>query len=294
MTEHLKAKPFLKWAGGKTQLIPQIEKYIPSRFEHGEFQYVEPFVGGGAFIFHVLSNYPNVKKVIINDLNKDLINCYQVVKEQAPELINELFALQNLFLDLTYEGRKSLYLEIRHKFNLRNSDSLKQASFFIFLNRTCFNGLYRVNRKNEFNVPMGDYKNPKICDEQNLLAVSSLLSRVEIHCGDYSLLADYIEEKAFVYIDPPYKPLNKTSSFNNYTDLDFTDQEQIRLKRFCDRLVQMNVFWLQSNSHFINSEGKSYFKELYHPYTVNIIQAKRLINTFKSKTDKVNEVLIHP
>lgn len=244
------AKPFLKWAGGKTQLISEIERNLPPLVLSGEFTYVEPFVGSGAVFFWMLKRFPNLKKAVINDVNSDLINSYQMIAEKPTELVEILKVFQYQFHDLQAkeEKKKEYYYEKRDLYNTRNSDKTIQAALFIFLNRTCFNGLYRVNRSNLFNVPIGSYKRPTICDEANILSVSKLLQNVEILDGDFENTFAYAGDNSFFYFDPPYKPLSATSSFNSYAKGEFGDAEQIRLRDFCLKIDGENSKWLLSNS----------------------------------------------
>ena len=211
------AKPFLKWAGGKGQLLNKFEEMYPEELINGDIDtYIEPFIGGGAVFFDVLQKY-KVKKAVIIDLNKELINCYRCIKADVNQLIHSI--LQNEFLALSEKDRKEYFLKVRDNYNticLNGKYDFDKASNFIFLNRTCFNGLYRVNSKGLFNVPFGKYKNPLICDVENLQAISKLLQNVEIKYGDYSLCKEYINEKTFVYFDPPYRPLLENKSFVNY------------------------------------------------------------------------------
>ena len=211
------AKPFLKWAGGKTQLINDIEKALPRNILTGKFTYIEPFVGSGAVLFWMLNNFPNLNRAVINDINEDLINTYKTITSKPNELISILEILQNEFHELegNDEAKKEYYYKKRELFNKRKMTQCEQGALFIFLNRTCFNGLYRVNRKNEFNVPMGSYKRPTICDKENILAVSKALKKVEILCGDYEGTLNWADNNTLFYFDPPYKPLSDTSSFNS-------------------------------------------------------------------------------
>ena len=230
-------KPFLKWAGGKGQLLTEIEKYYP--FENGKItKYAEPFVGGGAVLFDVLSKY-NLEAVYISDINAELINTYCIIRDEINELIDMLMVLQNEFVPMSTDDRKAYYLAKRERFNdlkLTGSENIdvEKAALMIFLNKTCFNGLYRVNKKGLFNVPMGSYRNPLICDEENLRAVSEKLQNVTIVCGDYRLSADFIDENTFVYFDPPYRPITVTANFTAYTENLFNDEEQIELAKFVD------------------------------------------------------------
>ena len=260
--------------------------------------YIEPFVGSGALLFWILSNCPNLKKVIINDINKDLINTYKAIKYNVNELINELDNLDSLYKSNSDEEyRKSLYYTIRDEYNSRDFNnetiSIRMAALFIFLNRTCFNGLYRVNSKNLFNVPCGKYANPKICDKENLLNTNILLQNVEMLCGDYSETIDNVNETTFIYFDPPYKPISKTSSFNSYSSENFDDAQQIRLKDFCDIITEKKAKFMLSNSdpNFANNEN-TFFDDLYEKYNIIRVEAKRNINANGNGRGKINEILV--
>ena len=232
-----KVKPFLKWAGGKGQLLSEIEKYYP--FENGEItKYAEPFVGGGAVLFDILSKY-DLEAIYISDINAELINTYRTIRDDIEELIDMLMVMQSEFVPICTDDRKAYYLAKRERFNdlkvnVNENINIEKAALMIFLNKTCFNGLFRVNKKGLFNVPMGAYKNPMICDEENLRAVSEKLQNVRIVCGDYRESADFIDKNTFVYFDPPYRPITNTASFTAYAENLFNDEEQIELARFVD------------------------------------------------------------
>ena len=242
------AKPFLKWAGGKTQLINDIERSLPSEIINKEFTYIEPFVGSGAVLFWMINNFPKMQKAVINDINADLINTYKTIASKPKELISILEIFQNEFHELNSfaEKKKEYYYAKRDLYNTRNTDLSTQAALFIFLNRTCFNGLYRVNRKNHYNVPLGSYSKPTICDSKNILAVSEVLQKVEILCGDYQQT---------------------------------NDDEQIRLKDFCERLEKEGHKWMLSNS---DVKGKNpndnFFDRIYADFLISRVKAKRNIN----------------
>ncbi|MCD6184936.1 MAG: DNA adenine methylase [Deltaproteobacteria bacterium] len=288
------AKPFLKWAGGKTQLLNDIENNFPYK-KNDEFSFVEPFVGSGAVLFWVLNNFPNLKSAVINDINEDLINSYKTIKSNVTELISILrkYESEYHFLSEQIEEKKEYYYDKRNLFKTRESDQTTQAALFIFLNRTCFNGLYRVNKKNEFNVPIGSYKKPMICDESNLLSVSKLLQKVEILSGDFEQTIKYANEDSVFYFDPPYKPLSETSSFNSYAKDKFNDNEQKRLKLFCDQLDSLGQKWILSNS---DVKGKNpndnFFDDLFAGYQIKRVMAKRSINANASKRGQLTELLI--
>jgi len=225
----IELKPFVKWVGGKGQLIEQLEKYIPADGEKVLTKYAEPFVGGGALLFNILSKY-NFESLYISDINEELINAYNVVKNKVDELVNKLTEMQLAFVPMDENGRKYYYYTARDRFNslqITEETAVEKASLFIFLNKTCFNGLYRVNKKGQFNVPMGAYKTPTICDENNLRNVSEALQNVTIVCGDYTLSKDFIDKETFVYLDPPYRPISETAGFTAYNADCFDDKEQI-------------------------------------------------------------------
>jgi DNA adenine methylase len=210
-----------------------------------------------------------MEKIIINDINTDLINVYKIIASKPKQLISILkdFQVQYHELEDKEAERKAYYYEKREQYNTRNADKITQAALFIFLNRTCFNGLYRVNKSNLFNVPMGSYKLPRICDEENIFAVSDALQSVKILNGDFEQTLQYADKNSFFYLDPPYKPLSATSNFNSYADGVFGDDEQIRLRDFCVKLAAQNSKWVLSNSdvqdnHFFDSLFKEFFNEL--------------------------------
>ncbi len=271
------AKPFVKWAGGKTQLPWDIDSKISSN----SHTYIEPFVGGGALLFYLLNHCPNLKKVVINDINTDLIDTYKVVKNNAEELISLLQKWQDEYYNLLEktEDKKKYYYQKRMLFNERISDKITQSALFIFLNKTCFNGLYRVNRKNEFNVPIGSYKKPLICDTENLNAVSIALQKVEILNGDFEQTLPYAEKETLFYFDPPYKPLSETSSFNAYAKDEFNDNEQIRLADFCKKIDSLGYSWILSNSDVKSKNpNDNFFDDLFKDFQINRVLAKRSIN----------------
>lgn len=290
------AKPFLKWAGGKNQLLDKFEDLYPKELINGEIDtYIEPFVGAGSVLFHILQKY-KVNKAIIIDLNKELINCYSCIKFDVNKLIIELQKLQSEFLLLSMKERKQSFLKIRKKYNnslLNNIEhDFKKAAYFIFLNKTCFNGLYRVNKKGEFNVPFGKYMNPLICDSKNLILISNLLKNVEIKYADYSTCMKYIKDKTFIYFDPPYRPLVRNSSFTNYDKSGFNDNDQTKLAEFIKKLDEKALLML-SNSDPKNTNIKdNFFDDLYKGFNIDRIQAKRMINCVGNKRGNINEIII--
>ena len=289
------AKPFVKWAGGKAQLLNEIDKVIPDHIKQTPFTYIEPFVGGGAVLFWILQKYPNVERAVINDINSDLINAYKTVKENVEELILILEKWEKEYHSLKDKPdiKKKYFYSKREQFNSRKSDQTTQTALFIFLNRTCFNGLYRVNSKNEFNVPIGSYKQPMICDEENLKAVSQVLQKVIILNGDFEETLKYAEHETLFYFDPPYKPLSNTSSFNSYAKDEFDDNEQIRLAQFCKKIDLLGYQWILSNS---DVKGKNpndnFFDELYREFNIKRVMARRNINSNPNKRGELTELLI--
>ena len=289
------AKPFLKWAGGKTQLINDIEKSLPNAITTSKFTYIEPFVGSGAILFWMLNNFPKLEKAVINDINEDLINTYKIIATKPKELISILQTFQNEYhsLENEQEKKKEYYYEKREIYNLRKTDKSVQAALFIFLNRSCFNGLYRVNKSNGYNVPMGSYKKPTICDENNILSVSNALQKVEILCGDYEATLKEATSNSFFYFDPPYKPLSNTSSFNSYAKDEFNDEEQIRLRNFCSQLEKKGHKWMLSNSDVKGKDiNDNFFDEIYSEFSIARVKARRSINANPEKRGELNELLI--
>jgi len=288
-------KPFVKWVGGKSQLIEQIEKMLPTDSEKVLTKYAEPMVGGGALFFSLLSKY-DFEELYISDINAELINAYQAVKNDVDNLIAKLSEMQMLFLPMDENGRKYFYYNIREKFNstiLTAETATEKAAQFIFLNKTCFNGLYRVNRKGQFNVPMGAYKNPTICDDENLRNIHEALQNVTIVCGDYSLSKSFIDQNTFVYLDPPYRPISETSAFTSYNSDVFDDDDQIRLARFIDEINSSGAKIVLSNSDPKNvNEEDNFFDDLYKNYKINRVEASRAINSKGDKRGKINELLI--
>jgi DNA adenine methylase len=291
------AKPFLKWAGGKTQLIPDIIFLINSQISQDcEFNYIEPFVGGGAVLFSVLNNFSNVQKVIINDINPDLVMAYNVIKTNVKELIVKLKKIQQDFYGLkNLEDQQKFFLEKRLEFNSRDCcDPIEKTVLLLFLNKTCFNGLYRVNSKGLFNVPFGKYLKPVICNEENLLAVNYHLQKVTILQGDFGQTLDYANNNTLFYFDPPYKPIKKTSAFTSYTKEDFNDEDQRRLKQFIDRINQAGYKFILSNSDLKNFDpDNNFFDNLYENYNIQRVKARRSINSKGNYRGEIFELLIN-
>ena len=282
------AKPFIKWAGGKTQLLTQFENILPHNLEEAEhFTYIEPFVGGGAMLFHMLQKYTNIGRVIINDINPNLITAYRVIRDTPERLITDLKMLQREFRqNSNEEARKEYFLRIRKSYNEDTHNDVTNTAMFIFLNRTCFNGLYRVNSKGYFNVPFGKYTNPTICDEELLLEDSKILQNVEILCGDYTLIERYVDNNTFIYFDPPYRPLSTTSSFTSYS-------KETRLAHFFARLSRYGCKMMLSNSDCCaQNPNDTFFENLYGNFIIDKVHASRFVNAIPSKRGKLTEILV--
>ncbi|MFW5649749.1 MAG: DNA adenine methylase [Candidatus Alkaliphilus sp. MAG34] len=290
---NIKVSPFLKWAGGKRQLLPVINDNLPPELKSGKInKYIEPFVGGGAVLFDLLQKY-KFKEVIINDYNENLINLYKAIKNDANLIINNLGLISDEYLQLGEEHRKEYYYFIREAFNNASDDSIEKSVYFLFLNKTCFNGLYRVNSKNQFNVPHGRYKNPTILDKDGLINISKILSNVKITHGDFANVEQYVDDSTFVYLDPPYRPLNNTSSFTSYSSNGFDDNEQIRLANFFDILNEKRAKLMLSNSDPKNTDADDiFFDDLYEKYNITRVEAKRAINSNPDGRGKLTELLI--
>ena len=288
-------KPFIKWVGGKSQLIEQLNAQLPADFDSLEnVTYIEPFVGGGAMLFYMLQHYPNINHAIINDINPDLTTCYRTVRDNPNELIASLQDIENTYFSLnTEEARKEFFMVVRNRYNEKNLDPIENTTKFFFLNKTCFNGLYRVNKKGLFNVPFGRYSNPTICNPETILKDSELLQRVEILNGDFEETFKYAQGNTLFYFDPPYRPLNDTSSFNNYTKEAFNDNEQIRLKKYCDRINDAGFKFMLSNSDGKSVNGEdNFFDVLYAAYQIERVLASRSINSNPNKRGELTEILV--
>ena len=289
-----RARPFIKWVGGKTQLLDDIKKILPRDLSRrDEMTYIEPFVGGGAVLFWILQEYPNITRAVINDINAELICTYRVIKYDVENLIFELNRLQNEYLPLNEVDRKEYFLAQRERFNERETSEVEIAALFIFLNRTCFNGLYRVNSKGKFNVPHGRYANPKICDEETLRADSAVLQRVEILCGDFAQTGKYAHDNVLFYFDPPYRPLTDTSAFTSYAKEGFDDAEQIRLRDFCALIAKQKSLFVASNSDPLNVDNEDdFFDNLYKMFSIKRVSAARMINSKGNGRGAISEIMI--
>lgn len=269
--------PVVKWVGGKRQLLPEIKKYFPKKFN----TYFEPFVGGGAVLFEL-----QPKNAIVNDINKELINLYSVIQNNVEELIDKLSDTD------TYSNTSECYYRIREldrepqKYN--KMTGIDRAARILYLNKTCYNGLYRVNSVGEFNSPFGSYKNPNIVNEITLRAVNKYFneSNIKFLNGDFEKTVKNAKKGDFIYFDPPYAPISKTSNFTGYNESGFGENEQIRLQKLCDTLDKKGVKFLLSNSDC------EFIRELYKDYNIVTIKAKRAINSNGNNRGNVSEVLI--
>lgn len=271
MGQGVGAKPFVKWAGGKARLLPVLDMRLPEAVRTGRpVSYVEPFAGGGAMLFHLLRTYPNITVATINDKNPSLVGAYRAVRDNAAELVERLSLLQARSLEIPDEGgRHEMFLEMRGAFNSASDGTpdTERAAMLVFLNKTCFNGLYRVNSAGGFNVPFGRYPNPLICDRRTIMADSQLLQGVEITCGNFADTLAGVGPGTFVYLDPPYRPVSVTAAFTAYDRDGFGDRDQTRLREFCDRCALRGAWVMQSNS------CGDFLESLYHGYTIERVSA---------------------
>jgi DNA adenine methylase len=291
----MSVKPFLKWAGGKSQILNEIRGKYPAELGTTIKKFAEPFVGGGAVLFDILSQY-KMDKIYISDINRELIQTYITIRDSVTELIEILKDLEACYIAASDDIRKEIYYSMRDRFNVlksTNSESIEMSAIFILLNRTCFNGLYRVNSHGAFNVPQGSYKNPTICDENNLLAVSEKLFGVTIVCADYKESRSFIDSKTFAYFDPPYRPLTTTASFTSYAENGFGDREQSELAAFIDDISECGARVVASNSDPKNIDtSDDFFDCLYARHEIVRIYASRAINSVGSSRGKISELLI--
>jgi len=275
------AKPFLKWVGGKTKLVPELVEMFPKKFNN----YFEPFVGGGALFYEVIQKY-KVGFSSINDINKKLITAYVQIKQNPKELILLLKEIDKEYKKLLLEEQRNYFNSTRKKYNEGNIDDTTTAAYLIFLNKTCFNGMYRENSKGEYNIPFGDQKNPNICDEENILAVSKCLKNTEITNYSFEDSVKKCKKGDLIYFDPPYYPINATSSFTGYSKSSFGEIEQKKLKDVFIDLANRGCFVMLSNSH------TPFIEKLYKEFHVNYRYAARSINSKGDKRGKIEEVVV--
>jgi DNA adenine methylase len=274
MKTNLLVTPIVKWAGGKRQLLDILLPLVPKKYS----LYCEPFVGGGALLFRC-----QPKKAIINDSNVELMRVYEIVRDNVDALIKELKKFKNE--EKFFYATRDLDRD-RQKYE--KISKIKKAARIIYLNKTCYNGLFRVNSAGEFNAPFGNYSSPNIINEPVLHAVSAYFNLAEMSfaCGDYSLLLKKLTRNSFVYLDPPYDPVSDTAAFTGYTQGGFDKKEQIRLREFCDVLDNKNIRFLLSNS------STDFIRKQYKKYNIKTIQARRIINSVATKRGEIDEVVI--
>lgn len=296
------ARPFLKWAGGKGQLLDKFQKLYPKQLKQKKIKtFYEPFLGSGAVFFDIAQHY-DIESAYLYDINDELILTYKVIQKDVTKLLDFLYRYQKNYMKLDKKQRQEFFYDQRTNYNLRrfNIDYDKyseqwfpRAAQLIFLNRTCFNGLYRVNSKGEFNSPAGDYDNPTICDEQNLLAVHQVLQIAEIKKADFKEIVTDLKAKSFVYFDPPYRPISKTASFKAYSKQDFADNEQIQLAELFRQLDKKGTQVMLSNSDPKNNDPlDNFFDEIYSDYNITRVPARRMINSDPTKRGAINEIVV--
>lgn len=298
-----KAKPFLKWAGGKAQMLPQFQQYYPQELRDSKIEhYFEPFLGGGAVFLDIAQNY-RISSAYLCDINPELILTYQVIQRDPHSLLERLEKISGQYYAFNPDKRKSLYYEIRTLYNQERHQIdyscyaplwIERAAHTIFLNKTCYNGLFRLNQKGEFNVPFGKYKQPKILDVDNVLRVSQLLQIAEIFIADFTQCETWITDNSFVYFDPPYRPISKTSSFTSYAKTLFTDDDQKKLAEYYRRLDrQTDAKLMLSNSDPTNKNLQDdFFDELYAKFHIFRVSANRMINSNAQKRGPITELVV--
>ena len=296
------AKPFLKWAGGKRQLIDTFQDLYPKDLKIGKIKnYYEPFVGGGAVFFDVVQNY-HVENAYLYDINAELILTYKVIQKDVNKLIDFLYRYNKQYKKLSDEKRKEYYYEVRNNFNLQrfnidydkySENWIPRVAQTIFLNKTGFNGLFRFNSSGGFNTPAGRYKNPKIIDENNLLNVSKLLKIATIKKADFKEVKKDVSENSFVYFDPPYRPISKTSSFTSYSKFNFRDDKQFELANLFHELDEQGIYLMLSNSDPKNTNpDDDFFDLIYKKYNITRVNAKRSINSDPTKRNSIKEIAV--
>ena len=299
----MQTKPFMKWAGGKSQLLGQFQKFYPKEIKVGKIKkYFEPFLGGGAVFLDIFQKF-SIESAFLTDINEELILAYKVIQRNPESLIEFLWKYSKQYHNLSEEERKEYFYEVRTNLNLQrfqinyrkySENWIPRTAQLIFLNKTCFNGLFRLNKKGEFNVPFGKYKNPKILDEENILALSKILQIAEINAGDFYSTENKIDENSFVYFDPPYRPISKTSSFTSYSKYSFNEPEQIQLGEYFAKLnLKKNAKLMLSNSDPKNENpDDTFFDDLFDGFNINKVNANRMINCNGNNRGQISELLI--
>lgn len=297
-----RVRPFLKWAGGKSRLIPQLTHYLPPELRHGKIRrYVEPFIGGGAMFLHIACVY-DVDEFVICDVHDELILCYQTIREDVVSVMELLDEMHKRYIAASEEQRRTMFYAIRQQFNENRTlvcrlqfepHWIERTAQMIFLNRTCFNGLFRFNSRGEFNVPFGKYTNPKFYDEVNLHTVAQILQDTTILCGDFTVCQQFVDERTFFYFDPPYRPISKTSAFTSYSRHNFDERDQQRLAGFFDCLDSAGAMLMLSNSDPKNEDPHDdFFETLYQNSTISKVMATRFINSKGDRRGRISELVI--
>lgn len=296
------AKPFLKWAGGKGQLIEKFQSFYPEDLKKGKIKnYYEPFIGGGAVFFDVAQQY-NIQSAFLYDINDELIITYRSIQQDIHKLIQYLYDFQKKYANLDEKEQSEFYYETRAEFNENRTKTdfskysekwVLRAAQIIFMNKTCFNGLFRFNSKGGFNVPVGRYKNPKILDEQNLLRTSEILKIAVIRKADFREVEIDLKKDSFVYYDPPYRPISKSSGFTAYSKHKFEDAEQLSLSELFHRLHKKDIKQMLSNSDPKNfNPDDNFFDEMYNGFNISRVTATRMINSNAAKRNAINEIIV--
>lgn len=286
------AFPFVKWVGGKRQLLHRIQSYYPFQKYPNINKYIEPFVGGGAVLFDILNIF-HLKEVYVSDINADLILTYKTIRDTPYDLIELLSEYQHEYSTCPIDKKEDYYTDKKRKYNSLKSLTIEKAALFIFLNKTCFNGLYRVNKSGEFNVARGTYRPYTICDKDNILAVSSKLQNVGLVAADYHVCQSFVDANTFVYLDPPYRPLSNVTNTIHYDISEFDDKKQIELADFFMDLDTTGAKLLMSNSNPKNTDiHDDFFEILYENFYINYVDAKRSINNNPYGRGTVSELLI--
>lgn len=299
----VKARPFLKWAGGKTQLLDELAKRLPAEIleKHVIERYIEPFVGGGAMFFYLKSRF-EVKEAFLYDINPELVVGYKTIQKSPQKLISRLEELEDDYLSTIDEARQKLFYSTRSAYNSQaegfnyqkySKEWVERVAYMIFLNKTCYNGLFRQNSKGGFNVPFGRYKNPTICDADNVNAVSHALKNARIELGDFLKSSPHVEHGTFVYLDPPYRPISNTSSFTSYAKDGFNDDDQRRLATYFRDMDKKAAYLMLSNSDPKNENpADDFFEQLYAGYRIDRALASRMINCDAKKRGQIYELII--
>lgn len=295
-------RPFLKWAGGKTQLIPILENSLPESIQQSKTipAYIEPFVGGGSFFFHLLQKY-HIEKSVIIDINHELILTYRIIQSAVSELIEALQEVTSRYHQASFDEQSKFYYEKRKEYNhltinpdqLECKANIQKSALLIFINKTCFNGLYRVNQKGFFNVPFGKHKKPVVYEADNLKNISWYLKKTKIIAGDFSEARKYNKPGALFYFDPPYRPISQTASFTSYDGSDFVDIDQKRLADFCHQIEKKGAYFLLSNSDPKNvNPNDNFFDDIFKDYQIARVKARRMINSNSEKRGEINEIVV--